>query len=101
MSVRLDRDAWPMVKRQRQATNEYPPHTSRAVMLDGEISKHVDILRGVAQGCTSSPNIFIMYINDLIVAVEAAKQEVTVRENTMSGLKFADYQKHPNDCRNK
>ena len=29
-----------------------------AVMLDGEISKYVDILQGVAQGCTLSPNLF-------------------------------------------
>ena len=63
-----------------------------AVMLDGEISKYVDILQGVAQGCTSSPNLFRVYINDmiLIVAVEAAKQGVTVGEDTMSGLMFAD-----------
>ena len=26
-----------------------------AVMLDGEISRYVDILQGVAQGCTLSP----------------------------------------------
>ena len=45
-----------------------------AVMLDGEISKYVDILQGVAQGCGLSPNIFEVYINDMIVAVEAAKQ---------------------------
>ena len=27
-------------------------------MLDGEISKNVDILLGVAQGCTLLPNVF-------------------------------------------
>ena len=59
-------------------------------MLDGEISKGVDISRGVAQGCTFSPNPFKVYINDMIVAIEAAKQGVTVGEDTVSGLMFAD-----------
>ena len=48
-----------------------------AVMLDGEISRYVDILQGVAQGCTLSPIFFRVYINDMIVTVEAAKQGVT------------------------
>ena len=57
------------------------------------ISKYVDILQGVAQGFTLSPNLFKVFINDmiLIVAVEAAKQGVTVGEDTMQGLMFADY----------
>ena len=48
-----------------------------------------------------SPNLFkiyytryiyiYIYINDLIVAVEAARQGVTVGEDTVSGLMFADY----------
>ena len=29
-----------------------------AVMLDGEISKYVDNVQGVAQGCALSPNVF-------------------------------------------
>ena len=33
-----------------------------AVMLDGAISICVDILQGVAQGCTLSPNLFKVYI---------------------------------------
>ena len=61
-----------------------------AVMPDGVISKCVDILRGVAQQCTLSPNLFKVYIHDMIVAVEAAKQGVTIGEDTVSGLRFAD-----------
>ena len=61
-----------------------------AVMVDGEISKCVDILKGVAQGCTLSPNAFKVYMNDMIVAVEAAKRTVTVGEDTVSELMFAD-----------
>ena len=47
-------------------------------------------LQGVAQGCTLSPNPFKVYMNDLIVAVEAAKQGVTMGGDTVSGLMFAD-----------
>ena len=67
-----------------------------AVMLDGEISKHVDNLQRVAQGCTLPPNLFNIYtwydiyINDLIVAVKASRQGVTVGEDTASELMFAD-----------
>ena len=49
-------------------------------MLDGEISKCVDNLQRLAQGCTLLPNLLKVYINDMIVAVEAAKQGVTVGE---------------------
>ena len=57
-----------------------------AVMLDGKTSKYVDILQGVEQGCTLSPNLFKAYINDMIVAVEAAKQGLSVGEDTVSGF---------------
>ena len=74
---------WRMMKKMTECARS-------AVMLDGEISKYVDILQGVAQGCTLSPNLFKVYINDMIVAVEAASQGVTVGEDTVSGLMFAD-----------
>ena len=62
-----------------------------AVMPDGEISKHVNILQGVVQGCTLPPNLFKVYDNNgILVAVEAAKQAVTMGEDTVSGLMFAD-----------
>ena len=61
-----------------------------AVMLDGEISKYIGIVQGVAQECTLSPNRFKVYIDDMIVSVEAANQRVTMAEHTMSGLMFAD-----------
>ena len=38
-----------------------------------------------------SPNLFKVYINGMIVAVEAAKQEVTVGEDTVPGFMFEDY----------
>ena len=55
-------------------------------MLHGEISKYLHISKRVAQGCTSLP----IYINDLIVAVEAAKEGATMGEDTVSRLMFAD-----------
>ena len=50
----------------------------------------LNILRGVAQGCTLSPSLFKIYINGLIVAVEAARQGVTEGEDTVSGLIFEE-----------
>ena len=40
---------WEMIKRMTKCARS-------AVMLDGETSKYVDILRGIAQRCTLSPN---------------------------------------------
>ena len=45
-------------------------------MLDGGISKHAHIGQEVAQGCTLSPNLFNVYIDGVIVEVEAAKHGV-------------------------
>ena len=54
-----------------------------AMMLDGEISKYFDILQVVAQGCTSSPTLFKVFINDLILAIESAQQGVKVGDDTV------------------
>ena len=70
-------------------TEEMTECSRSAVMLDGEISKCVDILQGVARGCTLS-NLFKVCINDMIVAVEESKQGVTMGEDTVSGLMFSD-----------
>ena len=51
-------------------------------MLDRGISKCVCILQGVAQGCTLSLDLFKVYINDMIVAVESAKQGVNMGEGS-------------------
>ena len=40
--------------------------------------------------CTLSPNFFEVQINGMIVAVKAAKQGVTMGEDTVSGLMLAD-----------
>ena len=51
---------------------------------------YVDISQGAAQGCTLSPILSKLYINDMIAAVEAAKEGVTMGDDTVSGLMFAD-----------
>ena len=50
---------WRMIKNMTECARS-------AVMLDGEISTYVDILQGVAQGCTLSPNIFKIYVHILV-----------------------------------
>ena len=60
-----------------------------AMMLDGEMSRYFDILQGVAQGCTLSPTLFKVFINDLILAIESAQQGVKVGDDMVSGLMFA------------
>ena len=50
-----------------------------------------ELYRDVRCHLTYSIYIYIIiYINDLIVAVEAARQGVTVGEDTVSGLMFDD-----------
>ena len=53
-------------------------------------SKSIDILLGVAQGCTLSPTLFKIFIDGLIIAIEGAKQGVKVGQDMVSGLMFAD-----------
>ena len=76
--IKTKRKMWRMMKNMTECARS-------AVMLDGEILKYVDILQGAAQGCTLPPYSFDVYINDMIVAAEAAKQGVTVGEDTVSG----------------
>ena len=54
---------------------------------DIELCLIIFFLQGVAHGCTLSPNLVKVCINDhIIVAVEAAKDAVTVGHDTVSGL---------------
>ncbi|CAB1120939.1 unnamed protein product [Ectocarpus sp. CCAP 1310/34] len=48
--------------------------TRSAVMLDGQLSKFFDIEQGVPQGCTMSPTLFQVFINDLLEVVEAVRK---------------------------
>ena len=43
-----------------------------------------------AQGCTLSPTLFKVFINDMTRAVETTKQGVKVEDDMVLGLMFAD-----------
>ena len=43
-----------------------------AVLLDGEKSNVFNVEQGVAQGCSLSPILFSVFINDLLKEVEEA-----------------------------
>ena len=64
--------------------------TKSAGMLDGELSKFLNIEQGVPQGCTFSPTLFQVFINDLLKVVKAVGQGVDVGESSVSGMLFAD-----------
>ena len=49
------------------------------------------MLDGVAHRCALSPSLFNIYVIVMTEAVEAEKQGVTVGEDTLSVLVFADY----------
>ena len=74
---------WRMIKKMTECAKS-------AIKLDGETSKFFYTLQGVAQGCTLSPTLFRVFINDMIRVVEATKQGIKVKEDTVSGLMFAD-----------
>ena len=61
------------------------------VFLDGERSEGFKVEQGVAQGCSLSPILFSVFINDLLKEVEEAELGVELNTgNRISGLLFAD-----------
>ena len=59
-----------------------------AVLLEGEKSKPFNIGQGVAQGCSMSPILFYILINQLLDEVEKAEIGITMRkeENVRVGV---------------
>lgn len=49
-----------------------------------------DILQGYAQGCRISPPLIKVFIGDMTIPVEAAKQGVEVGDHMVSGSTFAN-----------
>ena len=61
------------------------------VFLEGKCSDFFPINQGVAQGCTLSPTLFLIYINGLLNEIEKSPElGAKFSENKMSGLLFAD-----------
>ena len=62
-----------------------------AVLLKGETSNTFSLEQGVAQGCSLSPILFSVFINDLLIEVEKAGLGVQLNNGkSIGGLLFAD-----------
>ncbi|CAB1107013.1 unnamed protein product [Ectocarpus sp. CCAP 1310/34] len=70
---------WRVLKKRSECTRS-------AVMLDGELSQFFDIEQGVPQGCTLSPILFQVFMNDLLEVVEAVRKGVKVGDTATSVL---------------
>ena len=61
------------------------------MLLEGEKSKTFSLEQGMAQGCSLSPILFSVFINDLLIEVEEAGLEVQLNNGkSIAGLLFAD-----------
>ena len=61
------------------------------VYLDGKFSEFFSINEAVAQGCTLSPTLFLIYINGLLSGLEKHPElGVKLSNTTMSGILFAN-----------
>ena len=59
--------------------------------MEGGKSEAFDISQGVAQGCSLSPILFSIFINQLLDEVEEAGIGITVKNDVkVGGLMFAD-----------
>ena len=62
-----------------------------AVLLEGEKSDTFKIEQGVAQGCSLSPILFLVFINDLLKEVEQTGLGIQLNSGkTVGGMLFAD-----------
>ena len=64
-----------------------------AVLLEGEKSDSFNVDQGVAHGCSLSPILFSVFINDLLKEVEQAELGIQLSSGsgkTFGGMLFAD-----------
>ena len=66
--------------------------SSRSVVfLEGENSNSFNVEQGMAQGCSLSPILFSVFINDLLKEVEQAELAIQLSSGkTIGGMLFAD-----------
>ena len=74
---------WRVIKRMYEASRS-------AVLLDGERSASFSVAQGVAQGCSLSPILFSVFINDLLKEVEKAELGIQLECGKIGGMLFAD-----------
>ena len=75
---------WRVIKSMYEASRS-------AVLLDGEKSSVFSVEQGVAQGCSLSPILFSVFINDLLREVEEAGLGVQLcNGKSIGGMLFAD-----------
>ena len=65
-------------------------NTEASVKSKENISEYVSIDRGVKQGDNMSPNLFNVYINDLLENIDESCKPVTLQNMSMNCLMFAD-----------
>ena len=62
-----------------------------AVLLEGEKSDLFKVEQGMAQGCSLSPILFPVFINDLLKEVEQVELGIQLSSGkTIGGMLFAD-----------
>ena len=59
-------------------------------MLDGEKSASFSVAQGVAQGCSLSLILFLVFINDLLMEVEKTELGIQLKYGEIGGMLFAD-----------
>ena len=65
--------------------------SSRSVLFKGEKSDSFNVEQGVAQGCSLSPILFSVLINDLLKGVEQAERGIQLSsDKTIGEMLFAD-----------
>lgn len=45
------------------------------VILDGEISRYADLLKGAGQGCTLSPTLLWVFVDDMVLQLKQQSRE--------------------------
>ena len=61
------------------------------VLLEGEKSDSFDVKQGMAQGCSLSPILFSVFINDLLKEVEQAELGIQLSSGKIvGGMLFVD-----------